>query len=40
MPENIQSLSICCPGKKCINHCATCTARQHDNPYKDKYNGT
>lgn len=33
----IQSLSICCPAKKCINHCATCTARQHSNPYTDKY---
>ena len=37
MTEKIQSLSICCPAKKCINHCATCTARQHSNPYTDNY---
>ena len=39
--ENIQSLSICCPSKtgKCINHCKTCTARQHTNPYENKYDG-
>lgn len=38
----IQSLSICCPSKngKCINHCKTCTARQHTNPYRNKYDGT
>ncbi len=38
----IQSLSICCPVKnhKCINHCKTCTARQHTNPYYDKFDGT
>lgn len=38
----IQSLSICCPSASgtCINHCKTCTARQHDNPYKNKYDGT
>lgn len=37
----IQSLSICCPSVngKCINHCKTCTARQHDNPYCNLYNG-
>lgn len=40
MQEVIQSLSICCPAKKCINHCETCTARQHDNPYEDKFNGS
>jgi len=42
MSEVIQSLSICCPSPsgKCINHCATCTARQHTNPYKNKYDGT
>lgn len=40
MQEVIQSLSICCPAKKCINHCETCTARQHDNPYLDKFNGS
>lgn len=41
MTENIQSLSICCPSAtgKCINHCKTCTARQHTNPYKNKYDG-
>lgn len=35
----IQSLSICCPSAtgKCINHCKTCTARQHTNPYENKY---
>lgn len=39
--ENIQSLSICCPSAtgKCINHCETCTARQHTNPYENKYHG-
>ena len=38
----IQSLSICCPSTtgKCINHCKTCTARQHTNPYKNKYDGS
>lgn len=41
MSEVIQSLSICCPSKtgKCINHCATCTARQHENPYNNMYDG-
>lgn len=40
--EVIQSLSICCPSPrgKCINHCETCTARQHENPYQDKFDGT
>ncbi len=39
MSKNVQSLSICCPSAtgKCINHCKTCTARQHDNPYKNKF---
>ena len=39
--DTIQSLSICCPSitGKCINHCKTCTARQHTNPYKDKFDG-
>lgn len=36
----IQSLSICCPGIKCINNCKTCTARQHTNPYENKYHGS
>ena len=38
----IQSLSICCPVKnhRCINHCETCTARQHTNPYEDKFDST
>ena len=37
----IQNLSICCPSAtgKCINHCKTCTARQHENPYQNKYDG-
>lgn len=39
MSDVIQSLSICCPAKKCINHCETCTSRQHTNPYLNKYNG-
>ena len=39
MAEIIQSLSICCPAKQCINHCKTCTARQHTNPYEDKFAG-
>ena len=37
MSEVIQSLSLCCPAKKCINHCETCTARQHSNPYFNLY---
>lgn len=38
---DIQSLSICCPSPTgCINRCKTCTARQHDNPYENKYDGT
>ena len=38
MSEVIQSLSICCPSTAgCINHCKTCTARQHENPYRNKY---
>ena len=40
MSEVIQSLSICCPAKCCINHCKTCTARQHENPYPDRYDGS
>lgn len=41
MSEVIQSLSICCPSAtgKCINHCKTCTARQHTNPYENRYHG-
>lgn len=41
MSEVIQSLSICCPSAtgKCINHCKTCTARQHTNPYQNKFDG-
>ncbi len=41
MSEVIQSLSICCPSAngKCINHCKTCTARQHTNPYENKFDG-
>lgn len=39
--SEIQSLSLCCPAHgHCINNCKTCTARQHSNPYKDKYNST
>lgn len=40
--ENIQSLSICCPSAtgKCINHCKTCTARQHTNPYENKFHSS
>ncbi|MEE3309318.1 radical SAM protein [Sharpea azabuensis] len=39
MSKNVQSLSICCPSPtgRCINHCKTCTARQHENPYKNKF---
>ncbi len=42
MSETIQSLSICCPSAtgKCINHCKTCTARQHANPYFNKYDSS
>lgn len=41
MSEVIQSLSVCCPSAsgKCINHCKTCTARQHTNPYENKFDG-
>ena len=40
--ENIQSLSICCPSAtgRCINHCKTCTARQHTNPYENKFDNS
>lgn len=31
---NIQSLSIVVPNKVCINHCASCPSRMHDNNYK------
>ena len=37
---SVQSVSICCPGKKCINNCMTCTVPQHANPYRDLYNGS
>lgn len=45
MSEVIQSLSICCPSgrgceRQCINHCKTCTARQHTNPYENKFGGS
>ncbi len=41
MSEVIQSLSICCPSTAgCINHCKTCTARQHENPYRNKYSAS
>lgn len=30
---NIQSLSVVVPNKACINHCATCPSRMHDNSY-------
>lgn len=30
---NIQSLSIVVPNKACINHCASCPSRMHDNNY-------
>ena len=31
---NIQSLSIVVPNKACINHCASCPSRMHDNNYQ------
>lgn len=30
----IQSLSIVVPNKQCINHCASCPSRMHDNDYQ------
>ena len=36
----IQSVSICCPAQRCINNCMTCTVPQHENNYRDLYNGT
>ncbi len=30
---NIQSLSIVVPNRQCINHCASCPSRMHDNNY-------
>lgn len=29
----IQSLSVVVPSRKCINHCASCPSRMHDNDY-------
>lgn len=29
----IQSLSVVVPNKQCINHCASCPSRMHDNDY-------
>jgi len=33
---NIQSLSIVVPTKKCVNNCAFCVSKTHDNDYKDE----
>lgn len=30
---NIQSLSVVVPNRECINHCASCPSRMHDNDY-------
>lgn len=31
---NIQSLSVVVPNRECINHCASCPSRMHDNNYQ------
>ena len=36
MKRNAQSLSICVPGKKCINHCKFCVSCMHADAYKNQ----
>lgn len=33
---NIQSLSICVPAPKCVNHCEFCVSRMHKDEYENK----
>lgn len=36
MKRNAQSLSICVPGKHCINHCAFCVSCMHTDTYRNQ----
>lgn len=36
MKRNAQSLSICVPGKRCINHCKFCVSCMHTDNYKNQ----
>lgn len=36
MKRNAQSLSVCIPGKKCINHCKFCVSCMHTDAYKNQ----
>lgn len=36
MKRNVQSLSVCVPGKKCINHCKFCVSCMHADAYKNQ----
>ena len=36
MKRNAQSLSICVPGKACINKCSYCVARMHTDDYRNQ----
>jgi len=36
MKRDVQSLSICVPGKKCINECVYCVARMNTDLYKNQ----
>lgn len=38
MKRNAQSLSICVPGKKCINQCKFCVSCMHADAYKNQMN--
>ena len=36
MKRNAQSLSICVPGKKCVNQCKFCVSCMHADAYKNQ----
>lgn len=36
MKRNAQSLSICVPGRKCVNQCRFCVSRMHTDTYKNQ----
>lgn len=38
MKRNAQSLSICVPGKKCVNRCAFCVSCMHTDTYRNQMN--
>lgn len=38
MKRNAQSLSICVPGKQCVNHCAFCVSCMHTDTYRNQMN--